>query len=145
MRRESKVIPAAPFAAAAPVVFPVDVPLAALPVGTETIDEEDFELPGLLTPPAGDDAAGLDAPAGTDEEPGAVAGGVELPLVAGGALLVEFTLVPFAGAGTACDGSTRLPIPQGIGGSPGLGLGWSAFAGGVVLPSAAAIVKRVVQ
>jgi len=57
----------------------------------------------------------------------------------------EETLPPGAvpaGAATALEGSTRFPVPQGIGSfDPGC---W-AFAGGVVAPVADAIVKRVVQ
>jgi len=50
--------------------------------------------------------------------------------------------VPDAGAATALEGSTRFPVPQGMGSfDPGC---W-AFAGGVVAPVEAAIVKRVVQ
>lgn len=46
------------------------------------------------------------------------------------------------GAATAVVGSLSAPTPHGIG---ALVPGWTAFAGGTVLPFAAAIVKRVVQ
>ena len=45
------------------------------------------------------------------------------------------------GAATAVEGSTSAPVPQGMA-KPS---GWEAFAGSVVLPSAPAMVKRVVQ
>ncbi len=49
--------------------------------------------------------------------------------------------VRYGGAATAVDGSTSAPVPQ--------GMFWPSgsfwFSGAVVLPSAAAIVKRVVQ
>lgn len=46
------------------------------------------------------------------------------------------------GAATALEGSTRLPIPQGMG---SFDPGWVGFAGGVLTPAAEAIVNRVVQ
>jgi len=46
------------------------------------------------------------------------------------------------GGGTALEGSTRFPIPQGMG---SLDPGWVGFAGGVVAPAAEAMVNRVVQ
>ena len=51
----------------------------------------------------------------------------------------------YVGAATAVEGSTRAPVPQGMGLLGSVEPGWSAFSGAVVLPSAAAIVKRVVQ
>ena len=54
------------------------------------------------------------------------------------------TFVPLAGAGTASEGSTSAPVPQGIAGLP-LPLGWSALAGAVVWPLESAMAKRVVQ
>lgn len=40
---------------------------------------------------------------------------------------------------------SSLPVPHGMAGSPALGLGWSAFSGGTVLPWASAMAKRVVH
>jgi len=45
------------------------------------------------------------------------------------------------GGGTALEGSTRAPVPQGIGSPPG----WFALAGGVVDPLDEVMVNRVVH
>lgn len=48
---------------------------------------------------------------------------------------------PLVGGGTACEGSTRVPLPQGMAEPSGC----FASDGGVLSPSALAIVKRDVQ
>lgn len=69
---------------------------------------------------------------GAAEEDGAgmVAFGLALPLAG-----------RYDGGGTALDGSTRAPLPQGIA-EPS---GWVAFGGGTVAPVASAMAKRPVQ
>jgi hypothetical protein len=68
--------------------------------------------------------------AGADEE--------DAPLERGGAEL----LIAKLGAGTAVDGSARLPVPQGIG---AFVVGWVGFVGSVVAPVGEAMAKRVVH
>jgi hypothetical protein len=48
---------------------------------------------------------------------------------------------PLGGAGLASAGFTRAPVPHGMAAPPG----WVVSEGGVVLPLASAIAKRVVQ
>jgi len=67
--------------------------------------------------------------------------GVELTDGSGEFALEDVELDPEKGGGTAALESTRLPIPQGIL-SP---VGCFELAGGVEDPSAASMVKRVVQ
>ena len=55
--------------------------------------------------------------------------------------LVEVLFVPLVGAGVAVLGSVRAPVPQGMAAPPG----WVEFVGGVVLPLASAMAKRVVH
>jgi len=55
--------------------------------------------------------------------------------------LAEVWPVMYAGAGVAFEVSTRLPSPQ----ATAWPSGWVAFSGSVVVPSAPAIAKRVVQ
>jgi len=49
---------------------------------------------------------------------------------------------PMTGGGTACEGSTRVPLPQGIAAPL---TGCVASVGGVLFPSTSAIVKRLVH
>jgi hypothetical protein len=55
---------------------------------------------------------------------------------------LEFDPPPIGGGGTACVVSTRAPLPQGIAAPV---LGCFASVGGMLIPDASAIVKRVVH
>ena len=127
--------PTAPFVAAAPVG--AALVLADEPV-TDTVDEP-FAAPDPLlagsTAGDGDTDALLDADvdAGALPEPEPEPAEVE----AGDTTRPEL----WPGGGTALEGSTSAPVPQGM----SLPSGSVAFVGGVVLPFASAIAKRVVQ
>jgi len=85
--------------------------------------------------------AGRDKGAGT-EDPGADEG---RPVGAGTAVGPPPVMLPVAkeGGGTAFEGSLSAPVPQGMAAFDGGG--WTGLVGGVVEPSRAAMVKRVVH
>ena len=99
---------------------------SALPA--ELAAEGDPELEGVVAPDGTAAIGDLDGTAEEDE-----AGTAE----------VLFEPVPprYDGGGTALEGSTRAPFPQGIP-SPS---GWVGFGAGTVVPLASAMAKRPVQ
>jgi hypothetical protein len=134
-----------PCAARADKAPSMSAPLELLPdAGAEELAAAGEPESEAVTAPDGTATRGVLAPAelvdttkvGVAEEAGTAAGP---PVV-----LFELVL-PLAGrydgGGTALDGSTRAPLPQGIA-SPS---GWVAFGGGVVAPVASAMAKRPVQ
>ena len=95
-------------------------------------DEAETEEEGVRVNPLALETGAAEVDATEEEAPPAV----EPPVVA------EVVLaVPRTGAGVALEGSTKAPVPQGIGSPPGC----VAFSGSTVLPLASTIVKRVVH
>lgn len=108
---------------------PLELAFVALPA--ELAAEDDPELEGVVALD-GTAATGVLEIGGTAEEDEA------------GTAEVLFEPVPpgrYDGGGTALEGSTRAPFPQGIP-SPS---GWVGFGAGVVVPLASAMAKRPVQ